>query len=78
MDDTITKIVTLDSHDLKEDEVGISSITLRRSGIWAEVLAVINGKEVMLIREVWDGSYHHTIHKHGMMRVLNRLQKEGH
>ena len=45
----------------------VGSVTLRRNGIWAEVTAIIDGREVLLIREIHDNNFNHTITKTGMI-----------
>ena len=49
----------------------ITSITLKRNGVWSEVWANVNGADVLLIREIHDNEFHHTITDTGIDECLD-------
>tara|TARA_R110000823_G_C15710805_1_gene477530 strand:- start:40 stop:282 length:243 start_codon:yes stop_codon:yes gene_type:complete len=45
----------------------VAGITLKRCGIWTEVWAYVDGQETLLIREIYDNEFHHSITKTGIV-----------
>ena len=45
----------------------VTGITLKRSGIWTEVWATVDGRETFLIREVYENEFHHSITSAGIV-----------
>ena len=51
----------------RRSRMKVTGITLKRSGIWTEVWATVDGRETFLIREIYENEFHHSITSTGIV-----------
>lgn len=51
----------------RRSRMKVTSITLKRSGIWTEVWVTVDGRETFLVREVYENEFHHSITSTGIV-----------
>jgi len=57
---------------IDNSDISIGDITLNRSGIWTEVWVNVNKKKLLLMKEIFDNEFYHTITKTGVKDLYNR------